>query len=95
MLNLFEGSILAVTSSNVHAVTRTTKFVGICIRRQGSGLNSSFLLRNVVDNQGLSRIWYVYMEYFIDFITHIHLKRRKKKLKTWISNSLIKKSKKY
>ncbi|XKL67817.1 hypothetical protein PGB90_003308 [Kerria lacca] len=56
----YVGSILAVTSSNVHAVTRTTKFVGICIRRQGSGLNSSFLLRNVVDNQGVEILYELY-----------------------------------
>lgn len=46
------GSILAVTSSTDHAPEKVTRFVGICILRQGTGLCSSFMLRNVVDNQG-------------------------------------------
>jgi hypothetical protein len=47
------GSILAVTSSTIHAPQKTTRFVGICIMREGTGLCSNFLLRNVVDNQGI------------------------------------------
>ncbi|XP_067012947.2 large ribosomal subunit protein bL19m [Anabrus simplex] len=49
----YVGSVLAVTSSNKHAVGKTSRFVGICISRAGCGLRASFILRNVVDNQGV------------------------------------------
>lgn len=49
----YVGSILAVTYSEPHAPGKINKFVGICIERKGSGLRSIFLLRNVIDNQGI------------------------------------------
>ncbi|CAB3363769.1 Hypothetical predicted protein [Cloeon dipterum] len=49
----YVGSILAVTSSDEHAVGKTTKFVGICIKREFCGLRANFTLRNVVDNLGV------------------------------------------
>lgn len=49
----YVGSILAVTYSDPHAVGKINKFVGICILREGSGLKSSFLLRNVVNGEGV------------------------------------------
>ncbi|KAK1117913.1 hypothetical protein K0M31_015584 [Melipona bicolor] len=49
----YVGSILAVTYSDPHAVGKINKFVGICILREGCGLRSSFLLRNVVNGEGV------------------------------------------
>lgn len=49
----YVGSIMAVTSSNIHTPTKSNKFVGICIQRSGSGLRSAFVLRNVIDNLGV------------------------------------------
>ncbi|KAI4495584.1 hypothetical protein M0802_008596 [Mischocyttarus mexicanus] len=49
----YVGSILAVTYTEPHAPGKVNKFVGICISRKGSGLRASFLLRNVIDNQGI------------------------------------------
>ncbi|KAG8230943.1 hypothetical protein J437_LFUL002976 [Ladona fulva] len=50
----YVGSILAVTSADKHGHSKVNRFVGICIERSGCGLRASFLLRNVVDNQGNS-----------------------------------------
>nr|XP_019539525.2 LOW QUALITY PROTEIN: 39S ribosomal protein L19, mitochondrial-like [Aedes albopictus] len=49
----YVGSVLAVTSSDVHAVGKTSRFVGICIVKEKCGLRARFILRNVVDNQGM------------------------------------------
>lgn len=49
----YVGSIMSVTSSNIHSPTKSSKFVGICIQRSGSGLRSAFVLRNVIDNLGV------------------------------------------
>lgn len=49
----YVGSVLAVTSSDVHSQGKTNRFVGICIDRDFSGLRANFILRNVIDNQGL------------------------------------------
>ncbi|XP_053695771.1 39S ribosomal protein L19, mitochondrial [Sabethes cyaneus] len=49
----YVGSVLAVTSSDVHAEGKTSRFVGICIMREKCGLRARFILRNVVDNQGI------------------------------------------
>lgn len=49
----YVGSILSVTYTEPHAPGKVNKFVGICISRKGCGLRASFLLRNVIDNQGI------------------------------------------
>lgn len=49
----YVGSILAVTSSDPHSQGKTNRFVGICIDRDRTGLRARFILRNVIDNQGL------------------------------------------
>lgn len=49
----YVGSVVAVTSSDPHSQGKTNRFVGICIERDCSGLNANFILRNVIDNQGL------------------------------------------
>lgn len=56
----YVGSILAVTYSEPHAIGKVNRFVGICIERKGCGLRSTFLLRNVVDNQGVEVLYELY-----------------------------------
>ncbi|RZF34922.1 hypothetical protein LSTR_LSTR011416 [Laodelphax striatellus] len=56
----YVGSVLAVTSSHVHAQRKVSRFVGICIQRQGCGLRSRFVLRNIIDNLGCEIEYYMY-----------------------------------
>ncbi|KAM9067140.1 39S ribosomal protein L19, mitochondrial [Sarcophilus harrisii] len=49
----YVGSILAVTSSDPHAKGKTSRFVGICIQRSGYGLGATFVLRNIIEGQGV------------------------------------------
>lgn len=35
-----------------NASGKTNRFVGICIQRGGKGLGATFVLRNIIDNQG-------------------------------------------
>jgi large subunit ribosomal protein L19 len=49
----YVGSILAVTSSDPHTPGKHHRFVGICIKREGCGLRATFILRNVIDHQGV------------------------------------------
>ncbi|KAK6641327.1 hypothetical protein RUM44_013036 [Polyplax serrata] len=56
----YVGSIMAVTSSNQHASGKSTRFVGICIMKYAQGLNSKFILRNIVEQQGVEILYNVY-----------------------------------
>lgn len=49
----YVGSILAVTTSDPHSEGKTSRFVGICIERRQCGLRADFILRNVIDHQGI------------------------------------------
>lgn len=44
---------MSVTSSDPHATGKVAKFLGICIDRDRCGLRSRFILRNVIDHQGV------------------------------------------
>ncbi|KAF5301930.1 hypothetical protein FQA39_LY19076 [Lamprigera yunnana] len=55
-----EGSILAVTISDPHTMGKTNRFVGICIKREGYGLRATFILRNVIDHQGVEVLYEMY-----------------------------------
>jgi len=46
------GSVLAVTTADPYASEKTNRFVGICIQRGGKGLGATFVLRNVIEDQG-------------------------------------------
>lgn len=56
----YVGSIVAVTSSDVHSPGKTVRFLGICIHRRMEGLKSTFILRNVVQHQGVEVIYDLY-----------------------------------
>lgn len=49
----YVGSILAVTITDHWAAGKLSKFVGICIERNGQGTLANFTLRNRVDGQGV------------------------------------------
>ena len=57
MVPLPSGSILAVTMTDPHAAGKNNRFVGICIQRGGRGLGATFVLRNIIDNQGKDPVW--------------------------------------
>ncbi|KAM9338905.1 large ribosomal subunit protein bL19m [Symphorus nematophorus] len=56
----YVGSILAVTMADPNASGKTNRFVGICIQRGGKGLGATFILRNVIDNQGVEICYELY-----------------------------------
>lgn len=56
----YVGSILAVTSSDPHAAGKSSRFVGICINRDRCGLRARFVLRNVIDHQGMEVVYELY-----------------------------------
>ncbi|XP_013102226.2 large ribosomal subunit protein bL19m [Stomoxys calcitrans] len=56
----YVGSILVVTSSDPHAAGKISRFVGICIQRERCGLRARFILRNVIDEQGVEVLYEMY-----------------------------------
>lgn len=44
---------MAVTSSDPHSAGKIARFVGICIDRDRCGLRARFVLRNIIDHQGV------------------------------------------
>lgn len=56
----YVGSILGVTMADPHANGKTNRFVGICIQRGGKGLGATFVLRNIIDNQGVELCYELY-----------------------------------
>ncbi|KAJ8270492.1 hypothetical protein GJAV_G00115480 [Gymnothorax javanicus] len=79
MLNIPEfyvGSILAVTMLDPHASEKTNRFVGICIQRSGKGLGATFILRNIIDGQGVEICYEIYNPR----IQHIEVLKLEKRL---------------
>ncbi|XP_030054667.1 large ribosomal subunit protein bL19m [Microcaecilia unicolor] len=63
LLNIPEfyvGSVLAVTMSDPHASNKVSKFVGICTQRSGTGLGTTFVLRNIIEGQGVEICYDLY-----------------------------------
>ncbi|KAG7508989.1 39S ribosomal protein L19, mitochondrial [Solea senegalensis] len=56
----YVGSILAVNMADPNASGKTNRFVGICIQRGGKGLGATFILRNVINNQGVEMCYELY-----------------------------------
>ncbi|XP_061741782.1 39S ribosomal protein L19, mitochondrial [Nerophis ophidion] len=56
----YVGSILAVTMSDPNASGKTNHFVGLCIQRGGKGLGATFVLRNIINNQGVEYCYELY-----------------------------------
>ncbi|XP_075779520.1 large ribosomal subunit protein bL19m [Pelodiscus sinensis] len=56
----YVGSILSVTTADPYASDKTSRFVGICIQRGGKGLGATFVLRNVIEGQGVEFCYEIY-----------------------------------
>lgn len=72
----YVGSIVAVTSSDPHSQGKTNRFVGICIERAKCGLRTNFILRNVIDHQGLE----IQFELYDPTIQKVEVLRLEKRL---------------
>lgn len=66
---------MAVTSSDPHAAGKTARFLGICIDRDRSGLRARFVVRNVIDHQGVE-VQYEMYDPTIQRIEVIRLEKR-------------------
>ncbi|XP_067098163.1 39S ribosomal protein L19, mitochondrial [Osmerus mordax] len=56
----YVGSILAVTMTDQYASGKSNRFVGICLQRGGKGLGATFILRNIIENQGVEICYEMY-----------------------------------
>jgi len=58
----YVGTILAVTVSDACSPhpNKLSRFVGICIDRGGTGLRAWFILRNVIEGQGVEFMYQIY-----------------------------------
>ncbi|GAA6228805.1 39S ribosomal protein L19, mitochondrial [Lates japonicus] len=56
----YVGSILAVTMADPNASGKTNRFVGICTQRGGKGLGATFILRNIIETQGVEICYELY-----------------------------------
>jgi len=58
----YVGTIMAVTISDATSPhpNKLSRFVGICIDRGGTGLRAWFIIRNVVDGQGIEFMYQIY-----------------------------------
>ena len=56
----YVGSIMAVTVADAYSPGKKNRFVGICIQRGGHGMRSNFILRNVIDGQGIEIMYEMY-----------------------------------
>uniref|UniRef100_A0A3B5B3L9 Large ribosomal subunit protein bL19m n=1 Tax=Stegastes partitus TaxID=144197 RepID=A0A3B5B3L9_9TELE len=56
----YVGSILAVSMADPNATGKINRFAGICIQRGGSGLGATFVLRNIINNQGVEICYEMY-----------------------------------
>lgn len=77
MPEFYVGSIVAVTMSDPNASTenKTTTFTGIVIDRGGTGLRAWFVLRNVIDHQGVEISYRMYSPNILSIET-LKLERR-------------------
>ena len=66
---------MAVTVADSNSPNKVARFVGICIQRGGSGVRSWFILRNVVDRQGVEILYEMYCP-LIQKIEVLRLERR-------------------
>lgn len=56
----YVGSILAVTVADTNAPGKKSRFVGLCIHRAEHGSRHFFILRNVVEGQGIEILYDIY-----------------------------------
>ena len=63
----YVGSVVSVTMSDSQATAenKTTTFTGIVIDRGGTGLRAWFVVRNIVDHQGVEIMYQVKIVHFV------------------------------
>lgn len=66
---------MAVTVADPNSPNKVTRFVGICIQRGGCGLRAWFILRNIVDRQGIEILYEMYCP-LIQKVEVLRLERR-------------------
>jgi len=73
----YVGSVVSVTMSDSQATAenKTTTFTGIVIDRGGTGLRAWFVVRNVVDHQGVEIMYQIYSPNIVSIET-LKLERR-------------------
>ncbi|XP_076804267.1 large ribosomal subunit protein bL19m-like [Clavelina lepadiformis] len=76
----YPGSILAVTVADNYAPGKSMRFAGRCLYKDGFGLGCKFVLRNVIDNEGVEKMYHL----FAPYIQKVELLR----LEKWIDTDL-------
>ncbi|XP_078486022.1 large ribosomal subunit protein bL19m-like [Ciona intestinalis] len=76
----YPGSILAVTVYDPHAAGQKSRFVGRCLYRDGFGLGCKFLLRNIVEGEGIEIVYQLY--------SPVMLKYEVLRLEKWLDTDL-------
>lgn len=56
----YVGTIMAVTVSDPEAPGRVSRFLGICIARDGYGMRANFTLRNYIEHEGVEIRYDIY-----------------------------------
>lgn len=56
----YPGSIIAVTAADAYAPGKSHRFVGRCLYKDGFGLGCKFLLRNVIDDEGVEVMYQLF-----------------------------------
>ncbi|XP_078069015.1 large ribosomal subunit protein bL19m [Mustelus asterias] len=56
----YVGSVLALSMADTNANSKVNRFVGICTQRSGKGLGATFVLRNIIDGQGVEICYDMY-----------------------------------
>ncbi|XP_048358084.1 39S ribosomal protein L19, mitochondrial [Sphaerodactylus townsendi] len=72
----YVGSILSVTTADPYAHGKKSTFVGLCIQRSGNGLGATFILRNIIEGQGVE----ICHELYSPVIQEIRVLRLEKRL---------------
>ncbi|XP_054826846.1 39S ribosomal protein L19, mitochondrial [Eublepharis macularius] len=72
----YVGSILSVTTADPYASGKRSTFVGLCIQRSGKGLGATFILRNIIEGQGVE----VCFELYSPLVQEIKLLKLEKRL---------------
>uniref|UniRef100_A0A8D0L2D0 Large ribosomal subunit protein bL19m n=1 Tax=Sphenodon punctatus TaxID=8508 RepID=A0A8D0L2D0_SPHPU len=83
----YVGSIVSVTTAVPYASGKKRKFVGICIQRPGKGLSATFVLRNVIEEQGVEIRYELYSP-LIQEIKVLKLEKRLDDDLTYLRNAL-------
>lgn len=83
----YVGSILSVTVTDPFSDTKRSKFVGICIERQGQMTYATFTLRNVIDGMGCEIRYELYNPLILN-ITVLKLEKRLDEELTYLRDAL-------